>query len=517
MAQRKIQWSCAESSHSLLNDAMSAFEATAYARIGEVLCSPLDDDPFEEDQRLHSTNPASQHSGFAFALRSLAAAARYASDGVAAELMHWMRRAREWPGAATPSEEDRESRESAVNTVFCEAMLATLGAACCRDSIMLDSLQECALDFFRTFGGAASSATRQQAARRRLLALGGRTEEALWTELVRALCRNLGESSSARFRSFESFTHKVLLHLENTGSDRSGRSDWLGRSDWSPDFGTLAMCSSLQGVQLPRGSGLPAIGGAVGGASGSGAAEPTRVFLERIASRVLFNQAIKPLRRPVAEALGMALLDQALDEAARSGGVAPPPSERDARALAQLHALELQLAQWLIKKIKKPIKRNAKFESWSAPLATALLCAVRSAGSAVVPAWGAEGGVGFLGPDTSGGGGGGGGGLGEGLSEKAVELHVQLLGKIKECLKHSEHRVIALRCMRLQLPLLLSCRAATKEVKDLLDRLFATKDAVAMQLEMPRDRKDFTLVLRRYADCPLMTTEGRSPLVSNGL
>jgi hypothetical protein len=515
MAQRKIQWSCAESSHSLLNDAMSAFEATAYARIGEVLCSPLDDDPFEEDQRLQSCNTASQHSGFAFALRSLAAAARYASDGVAAELMHWMRRAREWPGAATPSEEDRESRESAVNTVFCEAMLATLGAACCRDSIMLDSLQECALDFFRTFGGAASSATRQQAARRRLLALGGRTEEALWTELVRALCRNLGESSSARFRSFESFTHKVLLHLENTGSDRSGRSDWLGRSDWSPDFGTLAMCSSLQGVQLPRGSGLPAIGGAVGGASGSGAAEPTRVFLERIASRVLFNQAIKPLRRPVAEALGMALLDQALDEAARSGGVAPPPSERDARALAQLHALELQLAQWLIKKIKKPIKRNAKFESWSAPLATALLCAVRSAGSAVVPAWGAEGGVGFLGPDTSGGGGGG--GLGEGLSEKAVELHVQLLGKIKECLKHSEHRVIALRCMRLQLPLLLSCRAATKEVKDLLDRLFATKDAVAMQLEMPRDRKDFTLVLRRYADCPLMTTEGRSPLVSNGL
>jgi hypothetical protein len=98
-----------------------------------------------------------------------------------------------------------------------------------------------------------------------------------------------------------------------------------------------------------------------------------------------------------------------------------------------------------------------------------------------------------------------------------VELHVQLLGKIKECLKHSEHRVIALRCMRLQLPLLLSCRAATKEVKDLLDRLFATKDAVAMQLEMPRDRKDFTLVLRRYAGCPLMTTEGRSPLVSNGL
>ena len=163
MAQRKILWSCAESSHSLLNDAMSAFEATAYARIGEVLRSPLDDDPFEEDQRLHSCNTASQQSGFAFALRSLAAAARYAGDGVAAELMHWMRRAREWPGAATSSEDDRESRESAVNTVFCEAMLATLGAACCRDSIMLDSLQECALDFFRTFGGAASSATRQKA------------------------------------------------------------------------------------------------------------------------------------------------------------------------------------------------------------------------------------------------------------------------------------------------------------------------------------------------------------------
>ena len=201
MSLGAIAWSADESAYQLLDDALRAFDAAALARIEELALSPtstapslsgLDDDsasvvgsaPGATGVGEGVAQPATHSSGFSFALRSLAAVAPYASDGVAAELMRWhdreQARALSASYAGAEADRDRAVRECAVDCVFCEAMLAALGASRCRDSILLDSLQESALDFFRL-----PSATRQHAARRRLEALGGRSEEMLWIDLRR--------------------------------------------------------------------------------------------------------------------------------------------------------------------------------------------------------------------------------------------------------------------------------------------------------------------------------------------
>ena len=108
-----------------------------------------------------------------------------------------------------------------------------------------------------------------------------------------------------------------------------------------------------------------------------------------------------------------------------------------------------------------PHALNAKFESWAAPLATALLCAARA------------------GPDFE-------------LPSEFIELHMRLQRKLLRCLRQPEqpavpdapsHRALALKCLRLQLPLLVGCRAAARESVATLEQLFAGR---SMQLEISR-------------------------------
>ena len=465
----------------LVTEALLAFDAAALLRIEEIVTSPPVDPGSGGAFVLLSLQ---SDSGFGFALRALAAIAPFASEGVVTELIRWHDRERARGTNMGGASDERALHECAVNCVFCEALLATLGAQRCQGAILLDSLQERALEFFLL-----PSVTRQQVSRRRLAALGGRSEEALWTELVRALCGH----------RFESFTHKVMLQLEAAGGGgNSGR----GRAA-APGRGALALCSSLRGLQLPVGGGA--------------AAAATVAFLERL-STMLTSKAMRGLHRPVCEALGSALLDQQLQQAdavARaselgvstreivgelgessgslnledsSWGAIVGASGRDALAVASLHKLQLQLASWAINKIGMPHSLNAKFESWAAPLATALLCAAR-------------------GPDGT-------------VGDADLELHMRLQRKLLRCLKqpespqaeHASHRVLALRCLRLQLPLLGSTKATAKECLTTVEHLFGGK---AMHLDLSRER-DAVSVSRRYdelldAHAVRVTVRGHPP------
>jgi hypothetical protein len=86
------------------------------------------------------------------------------------------------------------------------------------------------------------------------------------------------------------------------------------------------------------------------------------------------------------------------------------------------------------------------------------------------------------------------------LSEAELEVHSKLQRRLLRCLKQADpsHRVLALRCLQLQLPLLLSHRGASKDVVAVLDTLFSGK-AYAMHLELPRS-SDAPEILRRYAE-----------------
>ena len=297
-----------------------------------------------------------------------------------------------------------------------------------------------------------SSRAREQAARRRLAALDGRSEEALWTELVRALCRH----------RFESFSNKVLTQLEGAGASGA----------IAPGRGPLAMCAALHGLQLP---------GGVGGSASASTLWSTHAFLERV-SRLLWTRQMRGLHRPICEALGSALLEQQLAAGAATlatassstDGEAPPPdslAERSAPATSaateQLHKLLLQLATWATTRVGMPRSLTARFESWAAPLATSLLCmAVSNAPNGGAP-------------------------------EAELELHSRLLRRLLRCVRQPEHahRVVALRCLRLQLPLLIATRGASKEWLSPVDQLFAGR-AIAMSLELSRER-DVPLILRR--------------------
>ena len=275
-----IAWNCNESSKKLLDDAISAFDAAALARIEELCSSPVQLEPSCEDVFAEASTVGS---GFDFALRSLSAVARYASRGVAEHLVHFRDRHEKLSTAVT--EQERAVHESSVSIVFCEAMLTTLNSSrfAYEDNFFLDSLQERALKIFRY--DAAKDAIRMQTARRRLVVLQGRTEEALWIDLNRILCR--------------------YRYAQQKGKVE--------------DDLRVRICSSLQGmqlqgVQLQRGSlkcvmkkmPLTEDQACRVRRETAGTFETTCSFLEGIAS-ILETKKKRDLHRPVAEALGSAL------------------------------------------------------------------------------------------------------------------------------------------------------------------------------------------------------------------
>ena len=155
----------------LVAEALLAFDAAALLRIEELVTSP----PMDPGSGgAFVSLSVRTGSGFSFALRALASIAPFASEGVVTELIRWHDRERSRGANLGGADDARAVRECAVNCVFCEALLATLGAHRCRGAILLDSLQERALEFFLL-----PSVTRQRASRRRLAALEGRSEEAL--------------------------------------------------------------------------------------------------------------------------------------------------------------------------------------------------------------------------------------------------------------------------------------------------------------------------------------------------
>ena len=132
------------------SEALLAWDAVALERIEEVVASP----PHEPGSggAIVGAERARVRSGFAFALRALAAVAPYASQGVVEALIRWHDRERARAASAQRGEDERSVRECAVNCVFCEALLATLAAhpmrGAARGAILLDALQERALEFF---------------------------------------------------------------------------------------------------------------------------------------------------------------------------------------------------------------------------------------------------------------------------------------------------------------------------------------------------------------------------------
>jgi len=174
---------------------------------------------------------------------------------------------------------------------------------------------------------------------------------------------------------------------------------------------------------------------------------------------------MKGLHRPVTEALGSALREQCLSdpksliEGAFGGG-----ARADATA-ASLQKLQLQLAAWAISRVGMPRKLTAKFGSWAAPLGTSLVCMA---------------------------------GGHDGPGEAALELHNRLLRRLLRCIKQPDtaHRVMALRCLRVQLPYLMAVKGGSRDGLAPIDQLF-TGRVSGMHLELPRE-KDVPLLLRRY-------------------
>ena len=148
---------------------------------------------------------------------------------------------------------------------------------------------------------------------------------------------------------------------------------------------------------------------------------------------------------------------------------------------------------------------SAKFESYAAPLATALLCAALAS----------HGGGNHHSSraDVAGGGVGGGGGRGGSFSHEHEhelrELHLKLQKMLFKCVKRKDdlsHRLIGLKCLTLQLPTLIVAKGPTKENLAAIDRLFDICREHTMQVECRSD-KDVPISLRKYAD--LLTAHSR--------
>jgi len=164
---------------------------------------------------------------------------------------------------------------------------------------------------------------------------------------------------------------------------------------------------------------------------------------------------------------------------------------------------------------------TGKFESWAAPFATGLLWLAeaalsvslsRGAGAGAggsTPGGGGDGGGGGGGAGGVGGGGGGGAHAEVELIETAQRLQARLL----KCLRQPDaaHRLLALRCVRLQLALLLSPRHTAEmsrhqqeRLPPLLHELFVgpntSRQALpALQHEHPTAANAAEL-LRRYSE-----------------
>ena len=423
---------------------------------------------------------------FGSALRSLSCAVGQDCVEVLKALLSWYDSGRR--AAAQEADDDaRAVADCALNCTFCEALVVALGgaAAACCEPLVLDAVQTRCLDFYQLV---LQTPGRQELARRRLEALGGRSELSLWSRLLGVL---------SRYR-FEALANTLLGQLELAGGDggavggRSGRAA-AGRAAAAPSRGALAMCLALRGLRLPS-------PGRTGGAA------QARAFLERV-ERLLAAKQLRGLMRPVCEALGEALLDQAApphdeilasDEAeAATTAIATPAAaaaaaegwddERvragwdaaDAHAAEELQLLCLRLAEKAERKVGLPRAFTAKFESWAAPFATGLLWLAeaslsvsfsRGAGAGAIAGVGAGAGAGGGGGTPGGGGGGGGGAHTEAeLIETAHRLQARLL----KCLRQPDaaHRLLALRCVRLQLPLLLSPRHTPEITRHQHERL----------------------------------------------
>ena len=174
--------------------------------------------------------------------------------------------------------------------------------------------------------------------------------------------------------------------------------------------------------------------------------------------------------------------------------------------MVELHRLHLKLGEWAIKHIGNPMNSiSAKFESYAAPLATALLCAALAS----------HGGGNHHSSraDVAGGGVGGGGGRGGSFSHEHEhelrELHLKLQKMLFKCVKRKDdlsHRLIGLKCLTLQLPTLIVAKGPTKENLAAIDRLFDICREHTMQVECRSD-KDVPISLRKYAD--LLTAHSR--------
>ena len=428
----------------LVREALHAFDEAARLRVEEVSISPTFD-----AGSFRSSHAVKECSGFTFALRALAVTTPYASEGITEALLQWHDHEREQVSNMSGEEEARAVRECAVNIVFCESTLAVLQAhtvrGASRGAILLDAMEQRSLEFFLL-----SSATRQITARRRLAVLAGRSEEVLWMELVCAL---------SKYR-FESITNKILTQLEvaASGASRSRKA--------TPGKGSFAMCHALRGLQLP---------GLIG-KSASGIAQ-TLAFLQRV-ERLLANKQLRSLHRPLCEALGNALLDQQLrlSEAAACRADPPAGDEADTLSAHSLQRLQVQLSLGASARLGMRRTLTASFESWGAPLAAALACA------AIRTSPGMSSSVNF--------------------GEVEADLHMRLQRKLLKCLKQSEvtHRLLALRCLRVQVITLLVERGASKEMLALLDLLFFGRlPSAVLKLELPRE-KDVPHLLQQYAE-----------------
>ena len=410
------------------------FDHLALLRVDEIKRSA----PYCADGALGGARVSSGFS--AFALRSLVLVAAHASNHVVKMLISWHERERTRAAAVN------DVRDCAVNATFCEALLAVLlghpdaasgatdgaagstttaaprGAPC--EPIVLDVLLERAFEFFLM-----QKEKRQEVARRRLAALNGRTEEELWRAVLHALSRH----------RFESLSNKLLVQLEAAGGGGGGRRrGGVGK-------GVEAMCCALRGLHVPSGA-----GGADADTTGAGVKEAYS-FLHSLWNRVLQSKQYRPIHPAVCDALGTALLGDALREATLQPAdpaavstaeldvtlASPRPFAAAASDYgfrqsdgASLHAellgeLQKEVAKWALGKIGADLARP--FVCWSAPLATALVCRAHATSP--------------RGPDV--------------LAERArlEDIHRALLKKLLSCLSRAHaQRIGALRCLEVLLP-----------------------------------------------------------------
>ena len=261
---------------SLIDGALEAFIDAAGRRCLAVRVSP----PSRPEA---PTRPIAGE--FGSALRSLSCAVRQDCVEVLKALLSWYDSGRR--AAAQEADDDaRAVADCAVNCTFCEAVVVALGGAAaeCCEPLVLDAVQTRCLDFYQLV---LQTPGRQELARRRLEALGGRSELSLWSRLLGVL---------SRYR-FEALANTLLGQLELAGGDSGSVGGRSGRAAAAPSRGAQAMCLALRGLRLP----YP---GRTGGAA------QARAFLERV-ERLLAAKQLRGLVRPVCEALGEAMLDQA--------------------------------------------------------------------------------------------------------------------------------------------------------------------------------------------------------------